>query len=161
MARAFSFVVNPSLQSVFRGHSFLYRRWSSKFSLHSSSKTLNFDVLQHLASLGYTDQKVCKGMAAALEAIHGKVTEATISNFGATALQKLAESVEKELSNENSAAFIGTIHFVVKHHNFSFDLPCSEGESLMTLAKSQSGQELLGEYLECACGGQLLLLQSL
>jgi hypothetical protein len=113
-------------------------------------------LFQKLASMGYTNPNVCEGMIKALESIYGvgKVNEATLSKFGSSALQVLSESVKRE-QQSSKLNFVGVVHFVVKHHNFSFDLPCKEGESLMMLAKSPLGQELLAEYLECACGGRL------
>ena len=131
---------------------------SKSFSSSSDASPKNqpFDLMKHLTSLGY-NEKVSKGMADALETIHGvgKVEESAVENFGEAALQRLAEAVEMELTN-SSSSFVGTVHFVVKHHNFSFDLPCKEGESLMMLSKTPLGQELLSEYLICACGGKFI-----
>jgi hypothetical protein len=116
-------------------------------------------LFQKLASMGYTNPNVCKGMIKALESIYGvgNVNEATLSKFGSSALQMLSESVERE-QKSSKLTFVGIVHFVVKHHNFSFDLPCKEGESLMMLAKSPLGHDLLAEYLECACGGRFAFL---
>lgn len=49
----------------------------------------------------------------------------------------------------------GVVHFVVPHHNLSFDVSMKFGQSLMQLAKDdENGKLLLGEYLECSCGGK-------
>lgn len=123
---------------------------------HNNNQQLLF---QKLASLGYTNQNVCEGMIKALESIFGvgKVNESTLTKFGSSALQILSESVVRE-QQSSKLTFVGIVHFVVKHHNFSFDLPCKEGESLMMLSKSPLGQELLAEYLECACGGRFVFV---
>lgn len=138
---------------------FRIRSFSSDTQPENDKHTYNQQLLfQKLASLGYTNQNVCEGMIKALESIYGvgKVNESTLSKFGSSALQILSESVERE-QQSSKLSFVGIVHFVVKHHNFSFDLPCKEGESLMILSKSPLGQELLAEYLECACGGRFCI----
>lgn len=58
------------------------------------------------------------------------------------------------LNSENR--FVGTVNIKVPHHNFSFDLKINEGDNFMTAATEEgNGRELLGEYLECACGGNM------
>jgi hypothetical protein len=52
----------------------------------------------------------------------------------------------------------GVVHFVVPHHNLSFDLSMKFGQSFMQLVKDdEQGQVLLGEYLECSCGGMMFV----
>ena len=68
-------------------------------------------------------------------------------------LEALSKSVEDQLMLQDENAFIGTVHVHIPHHNFNFDLQMREGENLMTCATEGNGKEVLGEYLECACGG--------
>ncbi len=73
-------------------------------------------------------------------------------NIGLSALSK---SVIDQLKINSTNSFIGTTHIVVPHHNFNFDLKMKEGDSFMDAATDGEGRELLGEYLECACGGNM------
>lgn len=47
----------------------------------------------------------------------------------------------------------GTAHFIIPHHRCQFDMPMESGQSILDLAKSSVGVEMLGEYIEGACGG--------
>ena len=71
-------------------------------------------------------------------------------------LAALAKSVQNELQTNKNNNFVGTIHFLIPHHNNTkFSLEMNENQSLMQLAKDTSlGREILGEYIECACGGK-------
>ncbi len=60
-----------------------------------------------------------------------------------------------QLKEKPSNAFVGIAHIQVPHHNFNFDLSIPENENFMTVALEGSGRELLHEYLECACGGNM------
>jgi len=99
---------------------------------------------------------VARRMVQALEASFGKgkVDRLILDSFGDTGLQSLAKAVEQELSKHKSD-FVGIVHFVVPHHNFSFDMQMTDGQSLMELTQTELGHEMLGEYLECACGGNM------
>ena len=69
-------------------------------------------------------------------------------------LKALSKSVEKQQASQSANAFVGTVHINIPHHNYSFDLKVRKGESIMSCVKFGSGRELLGEYLEFACGGE-------
>jgi ferredoxin len=50
---------------------------------------------------------------------------------------------------------MGTVHIKIPHHNYGFDIQMRQGENFMTSATEGDESELLGEYLECACGGNM------
>jgi hypothetical protein len=70
-----------------------------------------------------------------------------------TGLQSLSKAIEVQISQKVSD-FVGTVHFNVPHHSYTFDMQMPEGQTLMELSKTDLGHELLSEYLECACGGE-------
>lgn len=67
----------------------------------------------------------------------------------------MSVSVQEQLKLEDPNTFTGTVHIEIPHHNFSFDLKMREGQNFMTCTSEGAGKELLGEYLECACGGNM------
>jgi ferredoxin len=71
-----------------------------------------------------------------------------------TGLQSLSKAIEVQISQKVSD-FVGTVHFNVPHHSYTFDMQMPEGQTLMELSKTDLGHELLSEYLECACGGNM------
>ena len=75
--------------------------------------------------------------------------------FMSIGLEALSKSVEEQLELEDPNAFVGTVHVEIPHHNFSFDLPMKEGQNFMTCATTGEAGDILGEYLECACGGNM------
>ncbi len=56
---------------------------------------------------------------------------------------------------QSSDSFMGTVHIKIPHHNYGFDIQMRQGENFMTSATEGDESELLGEYLECACGGNM------
>lgn len=51
----------------------------------------------------------------------------------------------------------GIVHVVVPHHNHNFDVSMKFGQSIMEFIRDdENGKQLLGEYLECSCGGELI-----
>ena len=54
---------------------------------------------------------------------------------------------------QSSDSFMGTVHIKIPHHNYGFDIQMRQGENFMTSA-TEAGDEI-GEYLECACGGNM------
>ena len=69
-------------------------------------------------------------------------------------IHALAQSVVHDI--ESSTIPQGTVNIVVPHHDLSFQLSMKFGQSLMQLAKDdEQGKLLLGEYLECSCGGRV------
>ena len=63
--------------------------------------------------------------------------------------------MQEQIKLQDPNLFVGTVHVKVPHHNFDFDLKMMEGENFMTSVSEGEGRELLGEYLECACGGNM------
>lgn len=116
----------------------------------------NAGAEDYLDSLGYKDPKLQDGMKDALKSVFGKkITAAHLKSIGETGLEALSKSVEDQLMLQDENAFVGTVHVHIPHHNFNFDLQMREGENLMTCATEGNGKEVLGEYLECACGGNM------
>jgi hypothetical protein len=74
--------------------------------------------------------------------------------FSSVGLKALSKSVEKQQATQSKNSFVGTVHIKIPHHNYSFDLKVRKGENIMSCVKYGSGRELLGEYLEFACGGE-------
>ena len=70
-------------------------------------------------------------------------------------LEALSNSVRDQLVVQDPSASRCTVHVKVPHHNFTFDLKMKEGENFMTCITEGVGKEVLGEYLECACGGNM------
>ena len=70
-------------------------------------------------------------------------------------LEALSVSVLEQLRSQDPNTFTGTVFIEIPHHNFSFEQKMREGENFMTCVSEGAGQELLGEYLECACGGNM------
>jgi hypothetical protein len=65
----------------------------------------------------------------------------------------LATSVRRELERDSTPYDI--VHFVVPHHSLSMDLSMRHGQTIMHLARDDDhGKMLIGEYLECVCGGR-------
>jgi len=78
-----------------------------------------------------------------------------LKSLGKEGLKALAHSVQQQLAKSNDGGELISVRFDVPHHKFSFDLVLKEGENIMQCAKEGSGRELLGEYIECACGGTM------
>jgi hypothetical protein len=150
----------------------------------SKSETHNDDINDYLSTLGYTDSTMKVGMRDALQSVFGnQMTLSQVKGFGeegmfriyksqftvlchfekvltkhlffcTLGLQALSKSVEKQQASQCTNSFVGTVHINIPHHNYSFDLKVRKGESIMSCVKFGSGRELLGEYLEFACGGE-------
>jgi len=70
-------------------------------------------------------------------------------------LEALSKSVRDQLILQDPSASLCRVHVKVPHHNFTYDLKMKEGENFMTCITEGAGKEVLGEYLECACGGNM------
>ena len=112
---------------------------------------------EYLTSLGYDDPDVQEGMKDALKAAFGNnVTVANLKSLGTEGLAALSKSVIDQLKQNNATnRSICTVHVKIPHHKFNFDLKTKEGDNFMAIATQGAGRELLGEYLECACGGNM------
>lgn len=111
-------------------------------------------------------------MVESFEAVYGKnnLKVSHLQSFGSAGLRDLAASILRQneqttvaaarASNGTGTAADGsnpvvTVRFTVPHHKTEFDLPWhfSTQPTLLDLAKSIEGAELLSEYLEGTCGG--------
>ena len=111
---------------------------------------------KYLTSLGYSNTNVQEGMKDALKGVFGnKITVDNLKSLGAPGLEALAKSVQKELDLQDPNAFVGTVHVEVPHHGFNFDIHLREGENLMDSVTTGEGKDILGEYLECVCSGNM------
>lgn len=60
------------------------------------------------------------------------------------------------MNSHNNDAPMYTVHVKVPHHKFEFDLKVREGDNFMdVVTQTAEGREMLGEYLECSCGGNM------
>ena len=62
-------------------------------------------------------------------------------------------STETQVDMQSSDSFTGRVHIKIPHHNYGVDIQMRQGENFMTSA-TEAGDEI-GEYLECACGGNM------
>jgi 2Fe-2S ferredoxin len=99
-----------------------------------------------------------KGIVRAMQSVYGnKMKLEKVESFGAAGVQALADSVAKEVKKLNSKGVRPSvpIHFTIPHHKTEFDLKWKQGDSLLDLAHSSNGEELLMEYMEGTCGGHM------
>jgi ferredoxin len=99
-----------------------------------------------------------KGIVKAMQSVYGKnMTVANLEAFGPAGIQALADSVSKELkrSQGNKTRPSKIIHFTIPHHKTEFDLKWKQGDSLLDLAHGSKGEDLLMEYMEGTCNGQM------
>jgi ferredoxin len=104
------------------------------------------------------DPALHQGIIKAMQSVYGnKMKLEKVESFGADGVKALAESVAVELKKLNSKGVRPaiTIHFTIPHHKTEFDLKWKQGDSLLELAHSSKGEELLMEYMEGTCGGQM------
>lgn len=105
------------------------------------------------------DVQLHPGIIRALQSAYGKhVKVSDLKSFGKTGLEALAVSVEQELQKRRGTLKRRPsvmVHFAVPHHSTEFDLKWKLGESLLDVAHSIRGEELLREYMEGTCGGQM------
>ncbi|KAL7566302.1 hypothetical protein ACA910_013628 [Epithemia clementina (nom. ined.)] len=94
-------------------------------------------------------------MLKALHSVYGKnITLAHLESFGKDGLLALAASVEQQQMKHSKAPRPSRkVTFHVPHHRTSFELDWYKGDSLLDVAKNN--EEMLGEYMEGTCGGQM------
>lgn len=101
------------------------------------------------------DPSVHNEMLVALKSVFGNsVSVQHLESFGTEGLKALADSVHREKKKSTHARRKREIRVVVPHHRTEFSLRWREGTTLLDLAKSAKG-ELLAEYLEGTCGGNM------
>ena len=104
------------------------------------------------------DERLQRGIVKALQSVYGsEVRLPHLHEFGRSGLMELAVSVQKQQQQrrrrKNNKRPFRMVHFAIPHHRTAFDLKWRLGESLLDVAKSHP--DLLGEYMEGTCGGQM------
>jgi ferredoxin len=105
------------------------------------------------------DSKLHKGILKAMESMHGKdmIRVDHLEAFGKEGMEALAASVEEEIQKRGGARRKQRpsipIRIKIPHHSTEFDLDWKLGDSLLDLA--QNNEDLLGEYMEGTCGGNM------
>lgn len=140
-----------SIVSLSRPHT---RRHRFTFALGVSSASSDRGTGEYLRAQGI-DATLQQGILRALKSAYGRdPTISDLKSFGSNGLRDLALSVQRQSATKKHTRPSRSIHFEVPHHHTSFDLKWKLGESILDLAKSPRG-ELLGEYIEGTCCGQL------
>jgi ferredoxin len=151
---------NP-LRNVHYLHRHRYLAAGTRQSFRSfSSKDDDVDpaIYPYLKDTLGIQPELHKGIVKAMQSVYGnKMGLEKVEAFGATGVQALAESVAKELKKLNSKGVRPSlmIHFTIPHHKTEFDLKWKQGDSLLELAHSSKGEDLLMEYMEGTCNGQM------
>ena len=83
-------------------------------------------------------------------AVGGKSMKA-MGDGGMKALVGAVEREQEELAEKHAGKAAVTVRVHVPHERHSFTCAAMEGDNLMEVA--QAHPDLLGAYLECACGG--------
>ena len=146
-----------------RQHNQSIRYTMLRVRLFSSSQDdeTDADIATFFDDHNISQPSVRLGILKALQAAYGReLTVDDLKAFGAAGIQALAESVAHE--EEQKALRDGAprpsidVHFAIPHHKTGFDLPWKLGDSILDVAKNDpQGVELLGEYMEGNCGGQM------
>lgn len=111
------------------------------------------DLLQETYGIDPTSHN---GIFKAMESVYGKDLKAEHFNtFGKEGINALAASVEQETKKRQGRKETPCtmLRVSIPHHGTSFDLKWRVGESVLDVAKNN--QELLGEYMEGTCGGNM------
>ena len=99
--------------------------------------------------------EVAVGVVQTLASTPGmKPNVASMKAMGSGGLKALVGAVEREqeeLAEKHAGKAAVTVHVHVPHERHSFTCAAMEGDNLMEVA--QAHPDLLGAYLECACGG--------
>lgn len=129
----------------------------------------NSSLSEYLEKKHSIDKELHGEMIKAFKSVYGnKLSVENLEAFGGPGLAALAECVQGEImrkqqrlqgsDNKNIKKSrpmrrSRMIHISIPHHRTSFDLKWKEGDSLLDLA--HDNEELLGEYMEGTCGGQM------
>lgn len=116
------------------------------------------DISSYLETEAQIDTSLHGGMLKALNSVYGNnVTVDHLKSFGLVGLKALAESVEQQERKRGGKPGkrrpSRKVTFTIPHHQTSFELEWKEGDSLLDVARDN--EELLGEYMEGTCGGQM------
>ena len=124
----------------------------------SSTRPLS-SLHDRLVELGVTAPDLQQGILQALESVYGRNVQVShLDELGPSGLQALLQAVQVEQQKQQSlgvAIPTKRIQIRVPHHGFEFFVDWKQGTSLLDLAKGPQGMELLGEYMEGTCGGQM------
>jgi ferredoxin len=129
----------------------------------------NSSLSEYLVNKHSIETELHDDMIKALKSVYGnKMSVKDLQAFGGPGLVALAESVRSEVNdklkklqgrkNKNNPMRSRRrrsriIHIAIPHHKTFFDLKWKDGDSLLDLA--HENEELLGEYMEGTCGGQM------
>jgi len=67
----------------------------------------------------------------------------------------LSISVKQQILSRKIGKKSRTVHVSIPHHKYGFDLKMKDGDNFMTIVSEGKETDVLGEYLECACGGNM------
>ena len=123
------------------------------FSSKNSSSGLDPAIADYLSDLNI-ETELHKGVIKTLKTLYGNdVGLSNIQSFGNDGLISLAEALRNENELGGASRPYRMVHFSIPHHSTEFDLKWKLGDSLLQVAQSQEGSELLSEYIEAACSG--------
>lgn len=112
-----------------------------------------------MQKVGIEDSSVQNDIARLLKSSYGKehLALSDLESFGKEGLHALAASIKAEGKKRKRAKKRPSrkVRIAVPHHRFDFELDWKYGESILDLSRSPQGDELLGEYIEATCGGQM------
>lgn len=126
------------------------------FRLFSANADIDPQLSDYLASYNI-DASLHKAILKTLKPFYGTndINVQHLESLGREGLLALSESIrqEQERRGRTGSRPFRTVCFQVPHHHTEFELKWKFGDSILDLARSTSGSELLGEYIEGACGG--------
>lgn len=111
---------------------------------------------RHLESRYDIDPKLHSGIFKALEPVYGtNLNVGHLDAFGPAGLTALAVSVQEQIQKRHGAKKRPSTFLKVSipHHKTSFEVDWKLGESLLDVV--QNHDELLAEYMEGTCGGNM------
>ncbi len=114
------------------------------------------DLGNHLESKYDIDSRLHSGIFKALEPVYGpSLTTGHLDAFGKDGLRALATSVEEQIKKRQGAKKrpYTYLKVVIPHHRTSFEVDWKLGDSLLDVV--QNHDELLAEYMEGTCGGNM------
>lgn len=98
------------------------------------------------------------GLLHAIKSSFGRdATLNDVESLGKDGLRALIAALENEYPSRQRRKSMPTrtLRVKVPHHRTEFDLSWRMGESIYDVAKSPAGSDLMSEYMEGTCGGQM------
>eukprot|EP00527_Entomoneis_sp_CCMP2396_P007237 CAMPEP_0198144992 /NCGR_PEP_ID=MMETSP1443-20131203/20185_1 /TAXON_ID=186043 /ORGANISM="Entomoneis sp., Strain CCMP2396" /LENGTH=212 /DNA_ID=CAMNT_0043808501 /DNA_START=20 /DNA_END=655 /DNA_ORIENTATION=+ len=116
------------------------------------------ELIAYLERTTQIDPTLHGGILKALKSVYGnEVSVDNLKTFGPEGLKSLAASVEQQELKYGGARGkkrpSRKVTFEIPHHRTSFEFDWKKGDSLLDVAKES--EELLGEYMEGTCGGNM------